>query len=90
MVSSSASGSPPHTQTGQLRRADAAAGEVGEEALHPAVLERVEGDRRQAAALAKQFPGGGQRPVELESSSSLTAIRIAWKVRLAGWPRPKR
>ena len=24
------------------------------------------------------------------SSSPLTAIRIAWKVRLAGWPRPKR
>ena len=24
------------------------------------------------------------------SSSPLTAIRIAWKVRLAGWPPPKR
>src|SRR4029079_18458529 len=33
-----------------LRRADAAAGAVGEEALDPAVLERVEGDRGEAAA----------------------------------------
>ena len=29
-------------------------------------------------------------PRSSDSSSELTAIRIAWKLRLAGWPRPKR
>ena len=48
----------------KLRRADAASGAIGEEALHAAVLERMERDRRQAPALAQQLPGGGQRPVE--------------------------
>ena len=32
--------------------------------------------------------GGSAR--SSDSSSSLTAIRMAWKTRLAGWPPPKR
>ena len=48
----------------ELGRADATAREVGEEALHPAVLERVEGDRRQPAALDEQPQAAGERAVE--------------------------
>ena len=50
---------------GQLRRADAPPRALDEEALHPPVLERVEGDPRQHASLAQQVPGEGERPVEL-------------------------
>ena len=38
---------------------------VGEEVLHAAVLERVEGDPGEHAALAQQAPGERQRAVEL-------------------------
>ena len=54
---------PAHAD-GQVRRADAAAGAVDEEALHHPVLERVEGDRGHAAARAQQRPRGGQRALE--------------------------
>src|SRR5688572_5991088 len=50
---------------GQVGRADAAAGAVGEEALDAPVLQRVEGDGRQAAVLAQDLPGERQRGVEL-------------------------
>src|SRR3954447_23177943 len=42
---------------GELGRADAAAGAVGEEALDAAVLERVEGERGEAAADLEDAPG---------------------------------
>ena len=48
----------------ELGRADAAAGAVGEEALDPAVLERVERDRGEAAAGREHLPGLGQRRVD--------------------------
>src|SRR5262249_35328604 len=38
---------------------------LGEEALYAAVLQRVEGDSRDHAALAQQSPGERQRAVEL-------------------------
>ncbi len=63
-ASGSASGSWPHRQTGQLGRADAAAREIGEEALDAAVLVRVEADRGEPAAGHEQLPGLGQRRVE--------------------------
>ena len=50
---------------GQVGRADAAAGALGEEALDAPVLERVEGDAGEHAALAQQPPGERQRAVEL-------------------------
>ena len=89
-VSSSASGSWPQTQTGKLGRADAAAGPVGEEPLDPAGP-RASGrrSRRGARRRASSSQASGSA-ASSESSSPLTAIRIAWKVRLAGWPRPKR
>src|SRR5262249_35676064 len=49
---------------GQLRRADAAAGPVGEEALDAPVLERVEGDRAQPAADGEDAPAHGEGAVE--------------------------
>ena len=49
----------------QVGRADAAPGALGQEALDAAVLERVEGDAGQHAALAQQLPGQRQRGVEL-------------------------
>ena len=74
----------------ELGRADAAARAVGEEPLHPAVLERVEARSPPSRPpLDEQRPGGGSARSS-DSSSPLTAIRIAWKVRFAGWPRPKR
>ena len=63
---------------------------VGEEALDAPVLERVEGDRGEAAAGREQPTRRAGAPRSSWSSSSLTAIRIAWKERLAGWPPAKR
>ena len=48
----------------QLRRADAAAGALGEEPLQRPVLERVEADRRQPPPGPQQLPGLGQPPLE--------------------------
>ena len=48
----------------KLRRADAAAGPVGEEALDAPVLERVEGDRAEAPADLQELPGERQRAIE--------------------------
>ena len=64
-VSSSASGSCPQTQIGQLGRADAAAGAGRQEALDEPVLERVERDRRQPPVGCEQIPGRRQRLLEL-------------------------
>jgi hypothetical protein len=74
---------------GQVRRADAAARAVGEEALHAPVLEEWND-------IAPKRPPGRSRLQATGSassiwpSSSLTAMRIAWNVRLAGWPPAKR
>src|SRR6188472_4768359 len=48
----------------QLRRANATASALGEEALGAAVLERVESDRGEAAAERQHRPGARQRVVE--------------------------
>ena len=48
----------------EVRRADAPARALGEEALHAPVLERVEGDRGEPAAGAQQIPGRRQRALE--------------------------
>ena len=80
----------PHTQIGQVGRADAAAGLLGEEALDAAVLERVEGERGDAAADLRGRSHASGSASSSWVSSPLTAIRIAWKVRLAGWPPAKR
>ena len=75
---------------GQVGRADAAAGALGEEALDAPVLERVEGERGEAAADLQRRPRRAGAPRRAAASSPLTAIRIAWKVRLAGWPPANR
>src|ERR671917_232553 len=49
----------------KIGRADAAAGAVGEEALHAPVLERVERDRREPATDAEQVPRERQCLLEL-------------------------
>ena len=56
---------PAAAADGQVRRADAAARAVGEEALHAPVLERVERDRGEAPARLEDLPGERQRGVEL-------------------------
>ena len=58
-------GRAPAAADGQVGRADAAARAVGEEALDAAVLERVEGDRRQPALGTQELPRQRQRGVEL-------------------------
>ena len=54
---------PAHADR-EVGRADAAARALGEEALHAPVLERVEGDRREPAALAQHLPRERERAVE--------------------------
>ena len=49
----------------QVGRADAPLRALGQEPLHPAILQRLEADPRQHAAVAQQPPGQRQRPVEL-------------------------
>ena len=46
-------------------RADAAAGALGQEALHAPVLERVKRDAAEPAALTQRLPGERQRAIEL-------------------------
>src|SRR5687767_14830856 len=49
---------------GQLGRTDATTRQIRKETLHGTVLERVEADRAEPAALAQQVPGGWERAVE--------------------------
>ena len=84
----SASGARPRAH-GQVGRADAPARLAGEEALDAPVLERMERDRGQAAADAQHVQASGSAASSC-ASSSLTAMRIAWKVRLAGCPPANR
>ncbi len=80
---------PAHADR-QLGRADTALRQPGEEPLDPPVLERVERDRRPTAHPCGEAPRPAGRARSTASSSPFTAMRIAWKLRLAGWPRPKR
>src|SRR5204862_6039878 len=57
-------GLPAADADGKLRRTDAAPRPVAEKALHATVLERVEGDQRQPAALAQDVPRRRERAVE--------------------------
>src|SRR4029079_1660914 len=50
---------------GQVGRADAATGPLGEEALDATVLERVEGERADAATDLRDAPAERERLVEL-------------------------
>ena len=59
-------------------------------ALDAPVLQRVEGDDDQAAAGGEAGPRPRPGPASRLPSSSFTAIRSAWKTRLAGWPPAKR
>ena len=88
-VSSSASGSRPQTQTGSS----------GGQTQPRARSARKRLTRRSSSEwkeIAARRPPSGSMPQAVgsasssESSSPLTAIRIAWKLRLAGWPPPKR
>ena len=64
-VSSAASGERPQRADRQVGRADAAARACAEEALDATILERVEADPGEHAAVAQQLPGERQRPIEL-------------------------
>ena len=88
-VSNAASGVRPHRAHGQVGRADAAPRARDQEALDAAILERLKADPGQHAAVAQQPPRERQRRSSC-SSSSLTAMRSAWKERLAGCPPAKR
>src|SRR5215213_2052102 len=57
-------GLAPAYAHGEIGRADTAARPLREEALHAPVLERVEGDRREAAVLAQELPREGERATE--------------------------
>ena len=66
---------------GGARRA-ASPGALGQEALHDPVLQRVEGHHREPAAGASSAFGGAQAGSS-SPSSSLTAMRSAWKRRVS-------
>ena len=73
----------------QVGRADAAVRGLTKALLDDAVLERVERDHGQPAAGLAHLERASS-PSSSWPSSSLTAIRSAWKTRFAGWPWPKR
>ena len=70
------------------RAAGGAAAAIGQEGLDDAVLERVEGDDDQPAAGRQDALGGERAPSASSSNSRLTAMRSAWKARVAGWISP--
>src|ERR687892_457096 len=87
-VSSSASGSLPHTHTGK------SGGQTHPRALfaRKRLTRRSSSEWKAIAArrppsLSRLQASGSAR--SSESSSPFTAIRTAWKTRLAGWPPPK-
>ena len=69
-----------------LRWADAAPLLGGDEALDDAVLQRVVAQHHEAAARLEEASEAA-RPASRAPSSSLTAMRRAWKTRVAGWIR---
>ena len=69
---------------------DVAAGGGGERLLDQPVLERVVGLDDHAAADGDARRSRPAAPGGARASSSLTSIRSAWKVRLAGWPPVRR
>ena len=73
----------------EVGRTDAPARLGPEEALHDPVLERVEADDGDPASRRSSRTAAGSASSSWPSSS-LTAMRNAWKARLAGWPSPKR
>ena len=89
-VSSSACGLARRTRTREVGRADAPARAVGQEALHAPVFERC---GRRSLQTGRRCARSAQASGSARSScpsSSLTAMRIAWNERLAGWPPAKR
>ena len=71
----------------EVGRARAAARLLPEPVLDDPVLQRVEADHGETTTRPEHLDGGGSASSSA-SSSSFTAIRKAWKTRLAGWPSP--
>ncbi len=85
-VISAASGSRPQAHTGRSGGQMQPRARSDEEALDTPILERVERDSRRARHPCAAAPRRAGARGRAGQSSSLTAIRSAWKTRLAGWP----
>ena len=70
---------------GQMPRHAGGAASLGEERLDDAVLERMEGHHHEPPGRLRGFARRRQAPCASSASSSLTKMRSAWNVRVAGW-----
>ena len=74
----------PQTQTGNDGGQVTALGRVLEDIFDDAVFQRMKGNDGETAAGLQMVDRGPSMPWRTAPSSSLTAMRMAWKLRLAG------